>query len=797
MCAPVNVNTTSVELLEALIAPVQGWFLMEGPGEEASDWHYGRWSAKQLLHCQSDEDQNTDWGHYRLLKGNILGWGRLTPELPEPGNIAQAIKSRVDNIGPFSTWQEFENFLRYDMDSGLFPDNFFENYPCDHGWYMSRIYPDPSIDWLNNYFRQIFVEALIANFNPNSRIRDYNPNRNHHLHVDKAHLANYSTELCFEPTGTFEITSRGYIYQEDVLASEYEIFCAVKKFEILHITTQEQFLQGLTANADITDYLGENVAAMESTAWGAQLCSFPEPLRLNQAPSLSPFDGYLSLSTWEPDGQSGSQYANVPFIVNFDGRLKPYRIAAGATRDMYTVVGRNYPGLNENPTTDILTNREDSPGMPGVLFPDGAFSDTGRTLSYDNRNVGENGGCSGAIMFWVKPHFNTALTNRPHKLFSLYSSFGAPFFDDLPIYYFGHNPSFSYLNCVNEEVVDTNLSMMYADGISHGPPAGLLWIATHSIVAGWSVGGPVFGIASPTVCHDYPLHCNAVNHCLYNSPEYNFEDHLWNHIGFSWDYRSCLLDNPTVVTLTINGQDVMVDHTYNHGGGAGSDLGSDLQIHSITNPSDRNHYMRFGGLGNGTTAYKADATYDTIIGYAQQQPFTTYVSEWQFGRYYNEGDATYTSPEIDIHRQLGLMPNSMLALRSVSWTLYWAPNNRDGDAIVDNIQSSVININDLVDPTILNDWDPIAVDVFTSRTGWLYESYPGLSPTYAGGSDIKMNPATGGLIHIGRGDIFRFRALFNASAGQTLYESPILDDITFTFDLVKPEVKLWVVGRKL
>ena len=51
-----------------------------------------------------------------------------------------------------------------------------------------------------------------------------------------------------------------------------------------------------------------------------------------------------------------------------------------------------------------------------------------------------------------------------------------------------------------------------------------------------------------------------------------------------------------------------------------------------------------------------------------------------------------------------------------------------------------------------------------------------------------VNPLT-----LQKGNLFRYTIYFNLDDSQTLYQSPVLDDITFTFMTSKPKVLLWQI----
>ncbi|MFC1587556.1 hypothetical protein ACFL54_04520, partial [Planctomycetota bacterium] len=187
---------------------------------------------------------------------------------------------------------------------------------------------------------------ILANFNPNSRLNDYNPDRHIYQYVDKAQLTKYSTEFCFEPTGIFDIGSLGVVLDStlDVTAS-YEINCSVELWKIYRDSTQAQFMRGLevdsaTGNSNLAEYFTENTLDFFASAGAAldgnrgyTIQSYPEPIVHENSVYLPPgltdlnyiddsfYDGFLSLASYKI--QQDDCHEDPRFIVNFDGTLAP------------------------------------------------------------------------------------------------------------------------------------------------------------------------------------------------------------------------------------------------------------------------------------------------------------------------------------------------------------------------------------------------------------------------------------------------------------------------------------------
>ncbi|MFC1587526.1 PilX N-terminal domain-containing pilus assembly protein, partial [Planctomycetota bacterium] len=346
--SPININTAPKETIEMLFALVSGWFVKEGPAENLSNGHYGEWVSVHFggvpfQYYYQDENKSWtvlnvktfSWETCQLGKRNSFGVITRTIDFSNPAvsgydnsrmpAIADIVWNRIhhhldlngdddyddpmenDQPKQFATWDEFHDFIKTvfapDPDDGsslLLPDD-------------AALDIDPVLDeekrlWWRNYYFEIYSDQFLANFNPNSQLNDYNPNLSIYRHIDKSQLATYTTELCFEPTGCFEIQSLGEITGTDgtVLAGS-QINTIVEVFEFFRRTTQAQFMAGYDSEADLANYFSESNSIMKtalaglSTSEGYSLQSYPEPATGDNYLSDSGFDGKLMLATWQPE----------------------------------------------------------------------------------------------------------------------------------------------------------------------------------------------------------------------------------------------------------------------------------------------------------------------------------------------------------------------------------------------------------------------------------------------------------------------------------------------------------------
>ncbi|MFC1588416.1 PilX N-terminal domain-containing pilus assembly protein [Planctomycetota bacterium] len=881
--SPININTASIEIIQTLFANVAGWYLLEGPAENLSNGHYGSWKIVRYVGNLYDPDADgiqynpfeyyyrdeNSWDHSGRPLGKRNTFGKITrtlgledPAAPgyDPNRlpaIAGMIWNRIhdsldingdgdyidpmesDHPKPFATWDEFSLFIKTVFAPGA--DGYSLLLPDD-----AALGIDPALDeaeklWWRDYYFEIYSDQYLANFNPNSQLNDYNPNLSTYRHIDKSQLTLHTTEICFEPTGIFEISSFGEVFDTaGVQLAATKIRTQVQVFEYFRVTTQADFMAGYQVEDDLADYISLSTSMTTALAAdsnpGYSLQSYPEPVTEENYFAESVFDGQLKLATWQAElNEYGVEVsAEVPPELNLPGQPFDPRpiLRASFTRDLkpdvfglnpYTDFDVDHCGsyfyrernpelkwdhLFNQPANAPLTHSFD-PEYPvaGSLFPDGVLSDATRTVGIAGGNFGKADGHIGALHFWVKPNFDAANSTRVRKLLCMFKQGNRNNMGHVQavLYYFSNN--------------DTNIEDNFA---FYGYFS--TWAPTRFLVAGWGLScNNVVGMFSTTVNHQFPGHSEA-QHGIY--PEYNFESHQWNHIGLSWNMLGIegALESGWFLGMAINGEDV----NSTRWGTQGFNPDSLWSIWEDPRDPWEPNIFRFGEsvLGHrkypiiyspggmrpakldGTQNYIADCTFDEVIGYLDFVPAEDMLAFWDWGRYYGENDATYTSPPIDLHRQLKLDRREVIRPRSVTWTVYWPKYNRDGDEIADNIlppniDGDLLDTDDPYDPVpddpMADKWgeprDPISIDIGLddgSYTEWQYNNDPLQMPTYAGGSKLDAMSESSGSFVITSNLRFRYQVRFNLEPGQTLYDTPVFDDISFTFH-IKPKILRWQV----
>ncbi|MFC1588229.1 PilX N-terminal domain-containing pilus assembly protein [Planctomycetota bacterium] len=106
--SPVNINLAPKETIQMLFALVSGWYLKEGPGEDLSDGHYGKWKITHnfggdaFYYYYSDENIKSGDGVTCLEKQNTFGLITRTIHLGDPISPSYD-PARLTAIGDF-TW---------------------------------------------------------------------------------------------------------------------------------------------------------------------------------------------------------------------------------------------------------------------------------------------------------------------------------------------------------------------------------------------------------------------------------------------------------------------------------------------------------------------------------------------------------------------------------------------------------------------------------------------------------------------------------------------------------------------
>lgn len=548
-------------------------------------------------------------------------------------------------------------------------------------------------------------DALKANFNPNSDLNKFNPNRSRWKSVDKMDRgpAEYATEFSLEPLHGHEITSLGRVLDPSgrLLATQ-TCSLIVSGPSAIRLSTQREFVCQDLGSLDVAgDEVGVraprsflSTSSGSSPTWGAKVRApggpraglglqvYPEPWTVPGvgAPlSMTPadYDGSLQLATVEtaPEDAYGVPVASpdMKLLACFDDSLD----LENPGTDVW---GPNLPDLMQVATTELGLSLLD-PAKPNTLYPDGVYSEKDRTPSY--HDAGNAHGTHGLMSFWVKPNYDAekSIPSAPSP--------------------FGRGRRWvSWTNRAPGEPGSSSPDQFFLLGESDWGPPRTLWMFEH-------------GHSPSDLAHEHFFKASQATVA-----------HRWRLVTICWDFEALEphAPAPSVGELIVNDGADPVDiagvDTYNLVGHANDPLGAaDITAPDIAGPHriwlGPASYREWGvvnDMGSGADATLDEfALYDLgVLGSNDAVVTKTFAqARYREGRYYkgaryqafdgylgpavNEA-ASYLSPPLRL-------PAGAL-LRHVSWT-WTRPAECPGDyAAVELVKE------DLAARSYL--WDPVS-----------------------------------------------------------------------------------------
>ncbi|MFC1587730.1 hypothetical protein ACFL54_05415 [Planctomycetota bacterium] len=889
---PVNLNTASKELIQALLAGLEGWTVFEGPSERyqrvgpgLGGWDdpcYGYWCSLSLY----NEDRGLDYypnflyettpresnlfrnaANKIILDSNEgtdfkplgLPYARLRiTKIPDisadpdfSGELARDLYNRIhgldiytENPNPIENWREFKFYLDRVIDrakAGELPelaiDDPFAADESEATWTYDR-----GCDF--QYFNEYYRDLILANFDPNTMTNDFNPDLVVYRFTDKADLITYTTEFCFEPTGTFRIASLGRVLEGgdgNPVRAEQGIKAVVKMFECKRLTTQAQFVGTETLPDAIEDRFGVNESPYP-TKWGCtitvengtRLVSHPEPIveRLDDPFGFvknSIFDGRIGLSPIKHNMEGimegidssavlwssfeGSMNAMNPGLAN-GGQVPPGLPSEEGSVWKYKMdIPDGYFDVSIDIVAEELREKEDplmaassTSGKPGTLYVDGVFSEAWKCPAYPLRANGESHlSFNQTLLMTLKPGFMMKDSNRSRNFFTMGQG--------------GRS------NCYKKMLAVSRLQYDYYGGLNAIWPSAPSGNDQHPLCFGygWAQSCRVSGI--------HFQRTNYVNTDQDSNREYyvdgkgacHFEGRRWNLMTVSW---GGWWDVGVANFISVNGQqsdpslrssvlensgslDVPFTIYYQQSGGPPI-FNPDNLLSEFPAPIRLGAFVRPQGKTK-SVFEPADSTFGEFIFYKEvthgQSGFENLdMIFWEEGFYYHDpGEpAAYTTPEIN----LSAKPGKAVTIRSISWTGHWpqyvmaADVNKDStpDPVwgtaeyIDYFQQTVgedmplwlENMSSKDDPET---WDPFTLDIFADDK-WLYaesEPDPWNPPqtplSYSGGSIPRDTDG----YKLTTENPIKLKFYFNLADDQVnpqvepLRESPYLDDITITY----------------
>jgi hypothetical protein len=566
--APINVNLAPKEILTAVIAGLQGVFLVERRKSNPHPWNLYSFMSHPTYDNSPGGRRGDEFGYLyatvpfakpRATTTGGVDASKIADEIIACRSKAKSPSCGLDYGklwygGPFRSWRQFNAFCDGLATGGLLKDErpiYYDFQPSGRGGgsmtgsdslIPSKIQPHVAA--------QALADVLKSNFNPNFTSNKINPDANLYTLVDKTDLITCSTEFCFTPMGIFEIESDGMVVntvgnydflsvKQGQMVARKKILSIVKVYDIYRETTQAEFSGGKSNDAN----------GGPATDNGKSLVTGPEP-EVGKIASECDYSGWIQLSTiGGPAGHAGPQL-NAVAHSHFSQNHDLHHHAGGATKVLRPSGGLFY---NNRDRTEAVAGPYD-PDFGGAgqhrlargwraedppkgatytavsdLRIDGAYVERDSALLYENSAAVF--GMVGTVSYWIKPAYAPEMTGKPRTYFCIDQAFRQKHPASMVQLMHGQWFFASHDTEANSPSPNEGAPLTYANGP---------WVPM-SMAAGYSTheeyGGAV-GKTTPTL-----------NHQGHGD---NKEDLLrrngWIHVAYMWDMTK------HEVSLLINGQ---------------------------------------------------------------------------------------------------------------------------------------------------------------------------------------------------------------------------------------------------
>ncbi len=612
------------------------------------------------------------------------------------------------------------------------------------------------------------ADLLKANFDPNSMLNKDLPDQLMYRWIDKSDLTVWSTEGCFSPTGVFRVSSLGRITDANGrLLAAAEASTNVQAFHLLRQTTQRDFVSGRTLTppageprylslaSPMTDPALQGYGATASAAWwggtarseGLAVMTYPCPITALPG-NAADFDGSIGLATLEMTAVNPTA-GTFMFLHHFDDAWDAEAIPGSpASRRAIGALGPD-----SRLQTDLSANTWPDPALgapanePNTFRPDGLHQQWLRSPCYQARgNIPGTQPADlypsthGAVGAWIKPLYGAGIS---------------------------YDVSFT---CVRK-------SGAYTQALSMGLDIYNIW---STVFCG--VVAETWTTAQDTGCERQAGYNRGWSQPLLPGARWQFHACAWdldvsdlnrNVMYLLRDLRGGLQPqsrNPPYPNLSVAlSTDLVPDNTVyfvlgghpdsEHAGSQENDSGKGLHATVL----DEFAICDFGD---------ADAMLPTAFNGA----VTWANSRWRGGRYYKEGDGSFTSA--------ALFPSGGRRMRLLQavWTQYLPKESR----------KEIVHIAGLVTPAVQGQGRQIDPNLNAPSP-----NDPRLELELLDASGTAVLQPIGQRVPIDRIlDAFRYRVHFKVRPmdvpNQPVLETPVLDDITFTWQAATgPRILGW------
>lgn len=272
---------------------------------------------------------------------------------------------------------------------------FFHNLDSFYNFVLKQYADDPA-DTTDGAFPGNITKiyTILANFDTNTTLRRLNPDAPCFQPINKTDLYHWSTEFCFFPSGAFEITSLGQIFDDygNVIMARQQ-YAVVQIFDVAGYSTQFDFEGGSSSQFYDTTDINNRINLLkdgEAIEKGLHAFSFGNNLQqknLSETQVLaqaSDVTGYLMPLGYDLPIHADAIDSNYRFRADFNGTLDG---------TFYGTTIANEGTKTANLATPKAPNCEATYTSFGDLATDGVVSSQnnnitkGRTLAYKSRST--------------------------------------------------------------------------------------------------------------------------------------------------------------------------------------------------------------------------------------------------------------------------------------------------------------------------------------------------------------------------------------------------------------------------
>ncbi|MBI3099089.1 MAG: hypothetical protein HYY93_12730, partial [Planctomycetes bacterium] len=205
--APVNINSASLDVLTAVFLNVRGLYMVKSPNQYHT--HTGSGWTAPATPLNTNYAVGIDLNTAQKIAKQIMTWRMNLARLPgdptiTPPNAPDSLSVPYPpgrRFG-FACWEDFNTFVDNALSMALYGQTAAQ---------IRQLYASSPA----TYAQRLAMLSLVkGHANPNSTLNKFNPDRtlgSAYADLDKGDIKQWTTELCFQSGGYFEIESVGRV----------------------------------------------------------------------------------------------------------------------------------------------------------------------------------------------------------------------------------------------------------------------------------------------------------------------------------------------------------------------------------------------------------------------------------------------------------------------------------------------------------------------------------------------------------------------------------------------------------